>query len=213
MSPTNDAADDTADDITLAVLLAAGGGSRFAGPTHKLFAGVGEDTVVGAAVRHVLDARIGAVVVVSGAVDLADVVADTVGESDPSITVLHNPAWADGQATSLQVAVAEATRRGVAAIVVGLADQPFVDPHAWRLVAASESPIAVATYDAGRRNPVRLHRSIWPLLPATGDEGARSIIRLRPELVEEISCPGSAADIDTLEDLESWQNRSSTNSP
>ena len=113
----------------------------------------------------------------------------------------------------MQLAIAEGTRLDVDAIVVGLADQPFVDPDAWRRVAAAEAPISIATYDGARRNPVRLHRSVWPLLPLTGDEGARSIIRLRPELVEEIPCTGSAVDIDTLEDLEAWQNRSSTNSP
>jgi CTP:molybdopterin cytidylyltransferase MocA len=113
----------------------------------------------------------------------------------------------------LQVGVAEAERRGARAVVVGLADQPFVDPEAWRRVAAGTAPIAVATYEGRRRNPVRLDRSVWPLLPTSGDEGARSVLRVRPELVEEIPCPGSPADIDTLEDLASWQNRSSTNSP
>ena len=200
-------------DTTLAVILAAGGGSRFAGPTHKLLARVGDETVAGAAVRHALDARIGPVLVVTGAVDLADVVAATVGDTDPRLTIVRNPAWADGQATSLHVAVAEARRLGVGAIVVGLADQPFIEPRAWRRVAASAAPIAIATYDAERRNPVRLHRSVWSLLPTTGDEGARSLARLRPELVEEVPCSGSAVDIDTLEDLASWQNRSSTNSP
>jgi len=199
-------------DTTLAVVLAAGSGSRFTGPTHKLLAPLDGETVAGASIRHALDAAIGPVLVVGGAVDLTGLVA-TIGRDDPRVRIVHNPVWADGQATSLRVAIAEAERDDHAAIVVGLADQPFIDPIAWRNVAASRAPIAVATYAGRRRNPVRLARSVWSLLPVTGDEGARSVTRLRPELVEEVPCPGSAADIDTLEDLASWQNRSSTNSP
>jgi molybdenum cofactor cytidylyltransferase len=197
---------------TLAVVLAAGAGSRFVGPTHKLDAEIDGAPIVDLAVRHALDSAIGSVVVVTGHTEpalasLADAVADR------RVTIVANANWADGQSTSLQAAVAEARRRHAHAIVVGLGDQPFVEPAAWRAVAGSHSPIAVATYDGAMRNPVRLHRSVWPLLPTSGDRGARDLVRLRPELVERIPCGGSPADIDTLEDLRSWQNRSSTNSP
>jgi CTP:molybdopterin cytidylyltransferase MocA len=200
------------------VLLAAGGGSRFDGPTHKLLADLGDgSTVAGAAIGHAIAAAVGDVVVVTGAVDLDEIVTAATeaaaGEPVPAVSIVRHSWWADGQASTLQVGVAEAERRGARAVVVGLADQPFVDPEAWRRVAAGTAPIAVATYEGRRRNPVRLDRSVWPLLPTSGDEGARSVLRVRPELVEEIPCPGSPADIDTLEDLASWQNRSSTNSP
>ena len=202
---------------TLIVLLAAGGGTRFAGPTHKLLADLGHGlTVAGAAIEHAVAADLGDVLVVTGAVDLteiAEAAARNAGPAASTWSVIEHPAWADGQASTLQVAIAEAERRDASAVVVGLADQPFVEPEAWRRVAAGTAPISVATYDGRRRNPGRLDRSVWALLPTTGDEGARSLLRVRPELVEEIPCPGSPADIDTLEDIESWQNRSSTNSP
>jgi molybdenum cofactor cytidylyltransferase len=191
----------------LGVLLAAGGGSRFAGPGHKLLAERDGRSVVEHAVVSAHRA-LGDVLVVTGAAELPRAVTAMRG-----VRVLHNPHWADGQATSLAAAIEFAAGDDtIDAIVVGLGDQPEIAPEAWRRVAASTAPIAIATYDGLRRNPVRLHRSIWPLLPATGDEGARALIRLRADLVEEVPCTGSPGDIDTLEDVLRWQSKSSTNS-
>lgn len=194
-------------DPTVAIVLAAGAGSRFHGPTHKLLTPVDGTPIARRAVDAARRAGIGQVVVVTGAVDpLGDDVPD-------GVTVVHHPGWAAGQATSLQVGLDAARRLGATAVVVGLADQPFVTAEAWRAVASSTSPIAVATYDGHRRNPVRLAAEVWPLVPTSGDVGARSVIGMRPDLVEEVPCSGSPDDIDTWEDLDSWQSRSSTNSP
>jgi len=182
---------------TVAVVLAAGAGSRFSGPTHKLLAPLGTETLAGRAIGAARAAAIGPVIVVVGAVDLpSDVTAGCL--------VVRNPNWAEGQATSVQCAVTAARAHDADAVVIGLADQPFVTPDAWQAIASSSSPIAVATYDGVRGNPVRLHESVWSLLPVTGDSGARDLIRLRPELVSEVACNGSSADIDTQEDLDSW---------
>lgn len=195
---------------TVAIVLAAGGGTRFAGPTHKLLAELDGGTVVEHSIAVAVTADIGPVVVVRGADELAEVAA-SFGDR---IHLVTNPDWADGQATSLQAGIAAARdHHDASAVVVGLGDQPGVSPEAWRRVAASDAPIAIATYDGVHRNPVRLDRSVWTLLPTDGDAGARVVARVRPDLVEPIPCPGSAADIDTLEDLRRWQNRSSTNSP
>lgn len=193
---------------TLGVLLAAGAGSRFDGPTHKLLAPLDGRTVVAHAVDDLLAADIGPVLVVTGAVELGDALADLATTHPRDLTIVRHDGWRQGQATTLQAALRHAASGGFDAIVVGLGDQPFIGSEAWRRVAASASPIAVATYDGRRRNPVRLHRSVWPLLPEDGDEGARVVMRMRPELVEEVPCPGSPADIDTQEDLARWPNRS-----
>lgn len=186
----------------VAVVLAAGAGSRFGGEgspgaTHKLLSVVRGRPVVAAALESALAAGLDETWVVTGAVDLSAVL--------PSgVRVLVNERWAEGQATSLQTAIGAARKAGAAAVVVGLGDQPLIPPSAWAAVAASTSPVAVATYGGRRRNPVRLAAGVWPLLPSSGDEGARTLISSRPDLIEEIPCVGDPADIDTREDLRRW---------
>jgi CTP:molybdopterin cytidylyltransferase MocA len=188
----------------VAVVLAAGGGSRFDGATHKLWAPLRGRTVSAWALDAALSAGFRHVVVVTGATtpDLGE--SSRHGARTTELHVVRNDRWAQGQATSVQSGVEAARALGAAAVVIGLADQPFVPSDAWAAVASSTAPIAVATYDGRRGNPVRLAADVWDLLPSEGDEGARSLMRLRPELVEEVPCQGSAADIDTLEDLDRW---------
>ncbi|MCU1345531.1 MAG: hypothetical protein JWL70_1797 [Acidimicrobiia bacterium] len=184
----------------VAVILAAGGGSRFKGSGHKLVAPLKGRPVVQWALAAADEAQIGPLIVVTGAVAL-----DPAWVPAGAITV-HNSAWADGQAGSLQCAIGAAEALQAEAIVVGLGDQPFVRADAWRAVAASPSPIAVATYDGSRGNPVRLAVPVWPLLPRSGDQGARLLMATRPDLVAEVPCSGDATDIDTLEDLARWNS-------
>ena len=182
---------------TAGVLLAAGSGSRFAGSEHKLLISVRGRPLYRWALEHALAAGLDELIVVTGAAVL---------DLPPSVTVAANERWAEGQAGSVQVGLAAAEAGGHEAAVIGLADQPGVPTEAWRRVAAAEVPIAVAVYAGKRANPVRLHREVWRLLPTEGDEGARTLMRLRPELVTEVPCPGDPADIDTVEDLTTWNS-------
>ena len=182
------------------MILAAGAGSRFAGDDYKLLAPWRGRPLAAWAIDHAVEAGIGPIWLVTGAVDLV-----AAGAVPPGIEVLANDHWSSGQATSLALAVAAARAAGLDAIVVGLADQPLIPPDAWRAVAAAtDAPIAVATYAGRRRNPVRLSREVWDLLPVTGDEGARALMARRPDLVMAVACEGDPADIDTLEDLRQW---------
>ncbi|WP_395152200.1 NTP transferase domain-containing protein [Ilumatobacter sp.] len=195
----------------VAVLLAAGAGSRFTDVRHKLLAELDSqgNTVIAQSLRHLIEARIGPIVVITGALTRDDLAAHpSVANylTHPSVTTHHNPMWADGQSTSVRVAIDAAQQIGANAVVIGLADQPFITPEAWRTVAAGLGPITVATYDGRRGNPVRLHADVWDQLPHDGDVGARSLMQRHPGLVTEVSCSGSSADIDTLEDLHRWQS-------
>lgn len=188
-----------------AVVLAAGSGSRFTGEGHKLLALFRGRPLVAWAVEAAAGAGLDEVLVVEGAVLLSEALAGTEARSPVPVRRLVNARWAEGQAGSLAVAVDAAASAGHDAVVVGLADQPLVPSGAWRAVAAATATlVAVATYGGRRRNPVRLASAVWPLLSRDGDEGARELMRRRPDLVGEVACQGEPVDVDTVEDLGRW---------
>ena len=122
------------------------------------------------------------------------------------VEVVENPGWEEGIASSLRaVLVTLTTMTDVDAVCVGLADQPLVASEAYRRVAGTDGELVVPTYAGRPGNPVKLARSLWPeALELRGDVGARALARDR---AVHIDCTdiGSAADVDTLEDLERLQ--------
>lgn len=202
----------TVGDVSITpILLAGGSGSRFRDVGHKLTAELSErgarprETVFDRSLAALVSADIGVAVVVTGRLD-----ADDLGIRGRSgVTAAHNEDWPHGQMTSVQRGLQAAAWSNSDIVVIGLADQPGIEASAWRAVADAAldgARIAVATYDGRRANPVALHRDMWDLLDETGDEGARGLMRLRPDLVVEVPCTGSPKDIDTVEDLTRWQS-------
>jgi CTP:molybdopterin cytidylyltransferase MocA len=184
-----------------AILLTAGGGSRFGG--GKLLAQFGGRPLVLAALDALATAPVDETVVVLGA--NAEEMRRICEPYD--VRTVENPEWEQGQSTSV-LAGLRALSAEALAVVVLLGDQPFVGAEAvGRLVAAFEggARIAVATYGGRRRNPVLFSREVWPLLEEelAGDEGARSVLRRYPGLVVEVPCEGvgDPADVDTRADL------------
>jgi CTP:molybdopterin cytidylyltransferase MocA len=184
-----------------AVLLAAGSGSRFAGNAHKLLTVINGQTVFTWALQNCIDAQFQQVIIVTGAVDLSTQLSDA-RFAQANLTEVHNKNWQNGMASSLQCALSEAQRHGVSSVVVGLADQPAIISSSWQRVANASAPLAVATYNGVRGNPVRIHAELWPLLPTSGDECARSLFKSHKDLLEEVACEGSAQDLDTSSDVE-----------
>jgi len=182
-----------------AIVLAAGGGSRFGG--GKLLARLGGQPIIEAVLDNLLDAPVDEVIVVVGA--------DAKGLREVceryGVRTVDNEEWELGQSTSV---LAGLRACGGEAAVVLLGDQPFVGAEAVeRLVATftEGAKVAVATYGGKRRNPVLFSQEVWPLLEAelAGDEGARSVLKQHPELVVEVPCGGvgDPTDVDTREDL------------
>ena len=180
-----------------AIVLAAGAGSRFTGDEHKLRADFRGRPLCTWVFDAVETASFNQVYVVTGAVDLADLIPDT-------FVAVEAPDWEKGQAHTIQAGLRRAEADGHRAVVIGLADQPLVSPAAWRSVGASAGEIVVATFDGDPRPPVKFERSAWELIPTTGDEGARSVLRAHSERVSEVACTGNPVDIDTQKDLAQW---------
>jgi CTP:molybdopterin cytidylyltransferase MocA len=185
------------------LLLAAGAGTRLGLP--KALVELDGSLLVERGVRLLVEGGCAPVVVVLGAA--ADDVrsrADLAGA-----TVVTNPSWAEGMGGSVRAGLDALEDLDAAAAVIALVDQPRIGPEAVRrLVAAWESgaTAAVATYEGRPRNPVLLGRSLWPAVraQATGDIGARALLRARPDLVTEVACDGTGSpeDVDTPETLE-----------
>jgi molybdenum cofactor cytidylyltransferase/nicotine blue oxidoreductase len=188
---------------TAVAVLAAGRGSRLGGDASKpLLEWCGRPLVAWA-----LDAALGSglapvVVVVGYRAD--DVRAAIDGRE---VIVVENPEWEEGIASSLRAALHALTPMDeVEAVCVGLADQPLVTPEAYQLVDMVDGEMVVPSYDGQPGNPVKLARSLWPeALNLRGDVGARALMGNR--VVGWVDCTGtgSAADVDTLEDLERLQ--------
>lgn len=177
------------------LVLAAGAGRRFGQP--KAVVELAGERLVDRAVRVLREGGCDAVYVVAGAIAL-DV---------PGATVVDNPQWETGMASSLRAGLA-ALPPGVDAVVISLVDQPGIGPEVVRrlITAASDgAQVAVAAYDGLRRNPVLLTARWWTDAAelATRDIGARAFLDARPDLVSivESADVGDPRDVDRPDDL------------
>ena len=186
----------------IAVVLAAGAGSRFGG--GKLLAQLEGRPVL----QHVLDALAAAglddVVVVLG----DDAVAVQAAMQWRSERHVRNPDPARGLASSLQIGLAAAGEGSGgpphAALIV-LGDQPDLHPETVVaiLAAADGTHAIVPRYEQDRgRNPVLLPAALWPVAhDLSGDQGLGAWLAAHPEAVREVPLAGANPDIDRQADL------------
>lgn len=182
------------------LLLAAGGGSRMGLP--KALVSYSGEPLVRRGLRLLRTGGCDPVVVVLGAA-YDEAVAALGGDE---VAVVRNEDWASGMGSSLRAGLRSMPPE-VDAVVVALVDQPLIGAEAVRRLraAAPGREAVVATYAGRPRNPVLLHRSIWPAVCnlAVGDTGARAWLRSHPDQVHPVPCDdtGSPDDLDTPEDL------------
>jgi molybdenum cofactor cytidylyltransferase len=180
-----------------AVLLAAGRSTRF-GAANKLTATLGGLPLGLHAARAVagLDVSVRFVVTSSGETEW------------PSFEIVENDRPEDGMAHSLALGIAAARGHGADAVLIALADMPFVPKnHFERILAGYRGPdTLIATSDGDRRMPPALFGSDWfgELEALSGDRGAHGLLQRATIVMAEADI---LLDIDRPEDLASAQAR------
>jgi molybdenum cofactor cytidylyltransferase len=121
--------------------------------------------------------------------------------------VIINPDHAQGMSTSIQAGL-RSVPPGTDAVMIVLADQPFVKSQTLRLLSdeyrRTRALAIVPTYNGSRGNPVIFDKSLFPeMMAIRGDIGCRDILRDHAEAVVKVPVDdrGVVIDIDTDKDL------------
>lgn len=181
------------------IVLAAGQGRRFGGPSHKLEQALAGGSVLGTTLRHALETQLPVVVVTTAA--LAPSVADQLARRD--IVVVGDADAQRGMGHSIAAGVAE--RASADGWLIQPGDMPMVRPSTMLAVAAAleQHAIAFAQYRGRRGHPVGFAAELYSeLVMLSGDEGARRLIARYPAFAAEVDDPGVLVDVDTVADLE-----------
>lgn len=188
----------------MALILAAGSGTRMGGPKSLLR--VGGETFLARAARVLARPGVDWVAAVVG----REVLAAAAKASPPTaVTLLENPRPEDGMLSSILRGLDEAEAVGADAVLLHPVDHPLVEPATVdRVVAALHggAVIAVPTHGSRRGHPGGFARAAWPALRAAPPgRGARAVLADHPEWVVHVpGDPGCVLGIDTPADYERW---------
>ncbi len=187
---------------TVVVVLAAGRGSRFAGPLHKLVQPLGAASVLGQTISHAIESRLPVIVVTTER--LAAEAARWVARRD--LVVLPEVGSAGGGPLGMgySIAAGVAARPQAAGWLVLPGDMPLVRPATLVAVAAglAQSPVVYAQHGGRRGHPVGFAAELYSeLVQLKGDEGARRVTARYPSVGLELGDPGVLVDVDTEADL------------
>jgi molybdenum cofactor cytidylyltransferase len=184
----------------VAVLLAAGAGTRFGGGklVHPLDDGV---AIAAHAARNLVAAGLDVIAVVRpGDFPLADIL------EQEGCQVTHCADSIHGMGHTLAHGVASSREAG--GWIVALADMPRLQPSTIEAVASAlleGVDIAAPAYRRERGHPVGFSRRLREeLMQLTGDAGARAVLQRHAAAIRLIDCddPGVVLDIDRKADLD-----------
>lgn len=121
----------------------------------------------------------------------------------PGFEIITNARPEAGLAHSIALGIAAARNGGAEAVLIALADMPFVTAaHMTHLLDRHDGPdTRVASSDGRHHMPPALFGASWfgALEGLTGDRGARSLL---DQATEVVASPDELRDIDTPEDLQ-----------
>lgn len=181
-----------------AVLLAAGRGTRFGG--DKLLAELDSKPLAVYAADLLAGIGFGALIAVCRADDA--VLPGLLHARGFTIALNDRPE--DGQSRSLRLGVEAA--RGSAALLIALADMPFVTrAHITRLLDTFAGKTLASARDGQPMPPALFPRTTYDALAAVeGDAGGRALLRDAPSVAAD---PAELPDIDTRADLSAYTPR------
>lgn len=185
------------------IVLAAGKGSRFLGPDHKLAQSLGGLTVLGSTLQHAIASHLQVVVVTTAA--LADVARRSVAARDivvlPEVGAPGHTGLGMGYSISMGVGV----RPDADGWLILPGDMPRVQPLTLQAVARQleHHAVAYAQYKGRRGHPVGFSPELYSELSAlSGDEGARRLVARYPAFGVDVDDAGVLVDVDTIADLD-----------
>jgi molybdenum cofactor cytidylyltransferase len=186
------------------IVLAAGRGSRFMHPQHKLAQPLGLRTVLGHTLTQAVRTQLPVLAVCAPA--LAAVAGELLAARD--ILALSEAHAGRGMGHSIAMGVAE--RSGAPGWLVLPADMPLVQPATLMAVAEAlaQHPVAYAQHRGRRGYPVGFGAELYSeLVRLDGDEGVRRLVARYPAEPCEVDDPGVLVDVDTVQDLQRASER------
>ncbi len=191
---------------TAAIILAAGGSSRFGSP--KQLARMEDQTFIERVIDVALTSQARPVIAVLG----AEVEQSRAILSDRPVEIIINRDWARGQSTSMKAGLS-ALPPTVSSAVFLLVDQPGLLPETVDALIQghrqSLAPIVWPEFEGRRGNPVLFDRSLFPeLMAISGDTGGRPLLHAYGEQAERVRVTDQAIliDIDRSEELDRYSS-------
>ena len=192
------------------VVPAAGPGSRFGGPVHKLMQPFKGSTVLGATLRHAVQSQLPVLLVTTAQMlPLASLVL-----ARRDIVVLNEAEAARGMGASIAVGIAE--RSGAPGWLVLPGDMPLVQSGTLLAVASAlqEHAVVYAQHRGRRGHPVAFAAELYSeLIQLNNDDGLRRLMLRYPAHGEETEDGGVLLDVDTERDLDALRDAAEQGAP